>query len=115
MGAYWSKKIGSDPYYASYERSFEHLKSETDRLKVGYGVLDDMQVHLQMMHTVKVLSSFAPSSCACVPQIVLHKRNNREKDIGNTIFLYGAVGFALAVIGAAWVRLSCPMCGACLQ
>ena len=34
MGLYHSKRIGSNPYYASYERSFERLKTETDRLKV---------------------------------------------------------------------------------
>ncbi len=34
MGVIFSRRIGSDPYYASYERSFEHIKAETDRLKV---------------------------------------------------------------------------------
>ena len=34
MGAYWSKRIGSDPYYASYERSFKVLKKDIDRIKV---------------------------------------------------------------------------------
>ena len=33
MGGLWSK-VGSDPYYASYERSFERLKAESDKLKV---------------------------------------------------------------------------------
>lgn len=34
MGAYFSK-IGSDPYYANYERSFQRLRTDIDRLKVG--------------------------------------------------------------------------------
>lgn len=34
MGAYFSK-IGSDPYYANYERSFQRLRKDIDRLKVG--------------------------------------------------------------------------------
>lgn len=34
MGAFWSKKVGSDTYYASYERSFEVLKRDIDKLKV---------------------------------------------------------------------------------
>ena len=34
MGAFWSKKVGSDTYYASYERSFEVLKRDIDKIKV---------------------------------------------------------------------------------
>lgn len=34
MGGFLSRKVGSDPYYASYERSFESINAETDRLKV---------------------------------------------------------------------------------
>jgi hypothetical protein len=34
MGVFWSKKVGSDPYYASYERSFEVLKKDIDKIKV---------------------------------------------------------------------------------
>ncbi|CAL8460568.1 g97 [Coccomyxa elongata] len=68
MGLLFSRRIGSDPYYASYERSFEHIKAETDRLKVS-----------------------------------LYRRKNKQESVGNTIFFYGAVGFAMAVVGAAWV------------
>ena len=34
MGLALGKRVGSDPYYASYERSFEHLSSELHRLEV---------------------------------------------------------------------------------
>lgn len=34
MGTYFSK-IGSDPYYANYERSFQRLRKDIDRLRVG--------------------------------------------------------------------------------
>ncbi|CAK0742861.1 hypothetical protein CVIRNUC_001426 [Coccomyxa viridis] len=68
MGAYWSKRIGSDPYYASYERSFKVLKKDIDRIKIS-----------------------------------LHRRKYREHVVANTIFFYGAVGFGLALLGAAWV------------
>ena len=37
-------------------------------------------------------------------QVSLHRRRNREERVGNTIFFYGAAGFGLAVLGAAWVR-----------
>ena len=30
-------RVGSDPYYASYERSLSNIKSEVDRLQVGAG------------------------------------------------------------------------------
>lgn len=36
MGAFWSKKVGSDTYYASYERSFEVLKRDIDKIKVPH-------------------------------------------------------------------------------
>ena len=36
MGLALGKRVGSDPYYASYERSFEHLSSELHRLEVRY-------------------------------------------------------------------------------
>ncbi len=97
MGVHWSKKIGSDPYYASYERSFERLKSETDRLKVP---LYSQSTPLRW----KGFSGYLLSK-RLRAQILLHRRKARETATGNTIFFYGAVGFAMAVIGAAWVRL----------
>ena len=36
-------------------------------------------------------------------QISLHRRKYREHVVANTIFFYGAVGFGLALLGAAWV------------
>lgn len=33
MGGYFSK-IGSDPYYANYDKSFQRLKTDIDKLKV---------------------------------------------------------------------------------
>ena len=33
MGAFFSR-IGSDPYYANYDRSLEALKTTTDKLQV---------------------------------------------------------------------------------
>ena len=38
-------------------------------------------------------------------QISLHRRKYREHVVANTIFFYGAVGFGLALLGAAWVSL----------
>ncbi len=37
-------------------------------------------------------------------QVSLYRRKNKQESVGNTIFFYGAVGFAMAVVGAAWVR-----------
>ena len=37
MGAYFSK-IGSDPYYANYEKSFQRLRKDIDHLSVSYAV-----------------------------------------------------------------------------
>lgn len=34
MGGYFSK-IGSDPYYANYDKSFQRLKKDIDRLSVS--------------------------------------------------------------------------------
>lgn len=34
MGGYFSK-IGSDPYYANYERSFQRLRKDIDSLSVS--------------------------------------------------------------------------------
>ena len=45
---------------------------------------------------------------AFVPtQISLHRRKYREHVVANTIFFYGAVGFGLALLGAAWVSPRC--------
>lgn len=33
----WFARIGSDPYYASYDRSLGNIKTELDRLQVRLG------------------------------------------------------------------------------
>ena len=100
MGAHHSKRIGSNPYYAGYERSFERLKSETDKLKVR----ETIYAFASCQYKVPRSPINACSFCAPPTQVSLYKRKSRENQIGNTIFFYGGAGFALAVIGAAWVR-----------
>ena len=39
MGGYFSK-IGSDPYYANYEKSFLRLKKDIDKLRVRFNLVN---------------------------------------------------------------------------
>ncbi len=34
MGGVFSRRVGSDPYYADYERVFKRLRTEVERLQV---------------------------------------------------------------------------------
>jgi hypothetical protein len=36
MGGVFSRRVGSDPYYADYERVFKRLRSEIERLQVHF-------------------------------------------------------------------------------
>lgn len=37
MGGILSRRVGSDPYYADYERVFKRLRAEMERLHVRLG------------------------------------------------------------------------------
>lgn len=56
MGVFWSKKVGSDPYYASYERSFEVLKRDIDKIKVQ-GPLASIKFNCIAQHDIVTVTS----------------------------------------------------------
>lgn len=73
MGSYFSK-IGSDPYYANYEKSFQRLKTDIDKLKVRALVLcmpTQQQLHLQTLSIsvfMHVVAGQAASQAATAEQ-----------------------------------------------
>ena len=93
MGSYFSK-IGSDPYYAGYERSFESLKASIEKLQVSSCSSPTFSNKLVPLLKLTVL---------CPAQDKLSSRHKHVAAVDGTIFMYGLAGFAIAAGLAAWV------------
>ncbi len=91
MGGYFSK-IGSDPYYANYEKSFQRLKKDIDRLNV----ISALQQQMLVCHCKS-------SKCVCVLQVQTETRLKTRKGLAHFIAVWGTALFVVIVLFAAWV------------
>ncbi len=94
MGGYFSK-IGSDPYYANYEKSFQRLKKDIDRLNVSSALQHQMLV-----------CHYKSLKCLCVRQVQTETRLKTRKGLAHLIAVWGTALFIVIVLFAAWVSCS---------
>ena len=113
MGA-WHSKVGSAPFYASFERSLERLKTDAANLKVRW---------VSLRGPLPLPLSLRPPClrfARCPPQLLdtfwrvqaqTAERQRRRAKISSTIVFYACAIFAALFVYALWVR-PCPQ-GAC--
>ena len=94
MGAYFSK-IGSDPYYANYEKSFQRLKKDIDQLNVS-----------SALHYQRLVCPYKSLNCLCVLQVQTETRLKTRKGLAHFIAVWGTLLLIVMVLFAAWVSCS---------
>ncbi len=104
MGA-WHSKVGSAPFYASFERSLERLKTDAANLKVRW---------LSLSALPASLPDALPSCWTPSPRMQAQtaERQRRRAKISSTIVFYACAIFAALFVYALWVR-PCSQQGAC--
>lgn len=88
MGGYFSK-IGSDPYYANYDKSFQRLKTDIDKLKVR------ASLPRLLRPVLGIRQAFVQDK-----QRIRQRQRSR---IGQSIILWGLALFVVIALFAAWV------------
>ena len=95
MGVLFSR-IGSDPYYASYEKSFEQINKETTRLQVASWSSKLLQ---------SLLSEGYSLDLRLLQQMLLI-RAQQQRNLKSKFLMWGVPMVVIAFAWAAWVRHS---------
>lgn len=94
MGGYFSK-IGSDPYYANFEKSFQRLTKDIDRFSVS------LTVTCRIPEGMPNESGFAAGTP--VLQAQKDSRLAIRSRVGQFVAVWSTVIFVFIAIFAAWV------------
>lgn len=96
MGGLFSK-IGSDPYYANYEKSFQRLRKDIDRLSVSLGV---------RWRSGRACLQSKVFTKSMFMQAQTETRLQTRRRIGQFIVVWGTALFVVIALFAAWVSRS---------